>query len=191
MHTWTAVAVLTMVVLPACSDNNIGAPMCRRSQEDLPARVLVAQSVPSATLIPCIEVFPAGWGFGGMTVADRETVFTLDNDRGGSDAVRVTMAPSCDVGDARPQQVQGDEIGTSKFVRPTEVDGRVVPGSVYYRFPGACVTVDYALLSGAPSTLFAEAGTALSFIPRDEVATEVEERVDVPLCGAGAPPCPG
>ncbi|MEX0754227.1 MAG: hypothetical protein WD206_04340 [Actinomycetota bacterium] len=181
---------LAVTGLTACATNNVGAPMCR-TEADLPARVLVAQSIPEATLLPCIEVLPAGWGFGGMTVARGNTVFTLDNDRGGSDALRVSLTPACDVGDARPQRAQGDEIGTSKFVLPIEADDRILPGTTYYRYPGACVTVEFVLPPESPSTLFAEGSTALSFVPRDEVAAQVDEEVGVPLCGAGAPPCPG
>ena len=185
-----AVTALLGALLTGCAANNVGPPMCR-TEGDLPARILVAQSIPEASLLPCIEVFPAGWNFGGMTVARGETVFTLDNDRGGTDALRVTMTPDCEVGDARPQRPQGDEIGTTKYVRPVEIDGQVLPGTLYYRYPGACVIVEYRLLPGAPSSLFAEGGTALSFVPRPEVAAQVQDRVGVELCGAGVPPCPG
>jgi hypothetical protein len=183
-------AALLVPLLAGCAANNVGPPMCR-TEADLPARILVAQSVPEASLLPCIEVLPAGWNFGGMTVAHGRTVFTLDNDRGGPDSLEVTMTPSCEIGDARPLRAQGDVIGTTKFARPVEIDGRVVPGTLFYRFPGACVTVEYQLLPAAPSSLFAEGGTALSFAPRSEVATQIDARVGVELCGAGAPPCPG
>ncbi|MEX2275984.1 MAG: hypothetical protein WEA10_10535 [Actinomycetota bacterium] len=187
-----AVVALTVLVplLAGCAANNVAAPMCT-PESSLPERLLVAQSIPDASLVPCIEVFPAGWNFGGMTVAAGETVFTLDNDRGGFDAMKVTMTPVCAIGDARPQQVQGDEIGTTKYVRPIETGGRILPATAFYRYPGACVTVEYRLAADAPSSLFAEAGTALSFLPRSEIVAETSERIGEILCGAEAPPCPG
>ena len=177
-------------LLAGCAANNVAAPMCA-PESSLPERILVAQSIPEASLVPCIEVFPAGWNFGGMTVAAGETVFTLDNDRSGFDAMKVTMTPTCVIGDARPQQAQGDEIGTTKYVRPIETGGRILPGTVFYRYPGACVTVEYRLLPDAPSSLFAEGGSALSFLPRSAIVAQTDELVDQILCGAEAPPCPG
>ena len=172
-----------------CATNNVEPPMCH-TDTALAARILVSQSVPSAAIVPCIDVIPAGWSYGGMTVAGGSTVFTMDNDRGGIDALRTTFASSCDIGDARPQRPQGDEVGTQKFVRPVGAGGQVLPGTTHYRFEGGCITVEYALTPGAPSTLFAEGSALVSFLPRSEVVGEVDSLVGQTLCGAEAPPCP-
>lgn len=55
--------------------------------------VLMAQSVPSATLIPCIEALPVGWTYGGSDVRDGVARFWLDSDRGGFHAVEVHSRP--------------------------------------------------------------------------------------------------
>src|SRR4029453_4009352 len=45
--------------------------------------VLMAQSVPSATLIPCIEALPVGWTYGGSDVSNGVARFWLRSDRRG------------------------------------------------------------------------------------------------------------
>ena len=40
---------------------------------------LEAQSVPSASLVPCVRSLPAGWGFGGANVRNGWSKFTLND----------------------------------------------------------------------------------------------------------------
>ncbi len=79
--------------------------------------IMVAQSVPSATLLPCIATLPAGWDLGGVHVERDRSTFWLDSDLGGDRAVEATLTPAdeCDVSGATP--VPSDEVGTDRYER--------------------------------------------------------------------------
>src|SRR5215217_4686904 len=44
---------------------------------------LMAQSVPSASLVPCVQLLPVGWSVAEVAVNNGRSVITLDHDRGG------------------------------------------------------------------------------------------------------------
>jgi hypothetical protein len=48
---------------------------------------LMAQSVPSASLVPCVRSLPVGWSVAEVAVNDGRSVITLDHDRAGSQAL--------------------------------------------------------------------------------------------------------
>src|SRR4029453_12633016 len=91
------VAAIAIVVptLASCSARAGDATEANCPIEDGELFVLMAQSVPSATLIPCIEALPAGWMYGGSDVNDALARFWLDSDRGGLHAVEVSLTASC------------------------------------------------------------------------------------------------
>jgi hypothetical protein len=47
----------------------------------------MAQSVPSASLVPCVRSSLAGWRVASVTVNRGRSVITLDNDRAGRGAM--------------------------------------------------------------------------------------------------------
>ena len=55
---------------------------------DLEPLWLQAQSVPSATLVPCVRSLPAGWTVANVAVNDGRSVITLNHDRAGTGAGR-------------------------------------------------------------------------------------------------------
>ena len=60
-------AAAAILLLPACSASSYPQMLC---DDDSRQNILhlVAQAVPSATLIPCIETLHTGWGYGGYEV---------------------------------------------------------------------------------------------------------------------------
>src|SRR4029450_1815068 len=44
---------------------------------------LMARSVPTGSLVPCIEILPLGWTLGDVVVGDGSSRFTMTSDRGG------------------------------------------------------------------------------------------------------------
>ena len=71
-----------------------------RSEVDCPVEdsellLLAAQAVPSATLLPCVSSFPAGWSYGGSDVRSGNARFWLASDRAGFHAVEVSLTRSC------------------------------------------------------------------------------------------------
>jgi hypothetical protein len=179
-------AVVVLSLLPACSSSQpFREASCDFSDTGL---ILAAQSVPSATLLPCIKSLPIGWTFGGTDVRNGLDRFWLDSDRAGIHAVEVSLARSCNVGQAVEVSPAPDEAGTKRYEEPVSLPPhfRAVR---YYTFPGGCVSYRYSFQAGASSTLVFEADEALSFLPRAPFVKKVETDVGQPLCGAGAPPC--
>lgn len=160
------------------------APTCRNGD----VLILYAQSVPTATLVPCIREFPAGWTFGGEHVDAGKARFWLDSDRAGIQAVTVSLSRSCDTGGAIRVPVDPDEAGTERFEAP-EVLRPGYAGLRFYTFPGGCVTYRFSFRPGASFTQALEATEALTFFSR-AVGVRVLQRQGVTLCGAGVR-CPG
>jgi hypothetical protein len=122
---------------------------------------LMAQAVPSAARVPCVDELPAVWGVSGAETVSGTARFSLGAADGGSELVFVTFTPTCPPPAADTQLI--------------EVDG----GCVAYRTS----LKDPSVPSFGP-------GGGLVFVDRSNLVAGVEQRYDEVLCGAGAPPCP-
>lgn len=182
-------AVLGVVLAcTGCSTAPWRTPFCTKIDDGF--FVLLAQSVPSATELPCVAEFPAGWTFGGSDVSRGFGRFWLDSDRGGLHAVEVSLRASCDTAGAVEEEPAPDEAGTRVFARPDSLKPSFT-GARFLLFEGGCIGYTFHFGSGAPSTLAIEAIDALSLLPRATVVAEVRKDPGLILCGAGAPPCDG
>ncbi len=180
-------ALVVVLALGACQSGSDMVPTCGRGNEA--ALVLVAQSVPSATLLPCVAILPAGWRTAGSSIVDGRTQFWLESDLAGFRSVAVELAAECDTSRAIEVLPSPDEAGARVFQEPTNLDP--FRGKRYLRFEGGCATYTYSFQPGAPVQLSLEAEEALSFAPRDQAISYAREELDQTLCGAGAPPCDG
>lgn len=137
---------------------------------------LEAQSVPTAPILPCLDSLPLGWSAQAAKIDSDGTTITLDSDRGGEAAVVVRFAASCDVGDAIA--VPTDEIGARRFEYVEQVV-RGFSGRRHYLLAGeACVTYEFDFAAEASAALVTEASAALTFVSRQEVASELEASTD-------------
>jgi tRNA A-37 threonylcarbamoyl transferase component Bud32 len=177
-------AILSMF-RPAHDIGVTGTPECGTGA--IP--ILMAQSVPSATSVPCVASVPSGWHLGDVHVRDDESSFWLDADEAGGRAVEVTLRPpgGCDVTDATA--VASDEVGMRRFEQVEDLPPDL-RSSRTYEFEGGCVTYDFDFDTGASSAELFAADGALAFQPRDELVARVRERTGLRLCGAGVA-CPG
>lgn len=176
--------VLALSALGGCTLEDEGFPTCT----NLDVMILVAQSVPSATILPCVERFPAGWSLGGLNIKTDLTQFWLNSDRGGYQAVTVMLTPTCDTSGAVEVQAAPDELGTRRFEAPEVLPPRFI-GNRYYLFPGGCVTYRFTLAPGSSYAQIVEGTEAVGFQARTELA-EAVGREGLRLCGAGVD-CPG
>jgi tRNA A-37 threonylcarbamoyl transferase component Bud32 len=174
----------TVFLLTPRQDSEIPvSPTCEAQS----VTVLMAQSVPTATAVPCIAALPAGWSFDRAAARNGQARFWLNSDRAGDEAVLVTLTRSCDISSA--QRVSTDEPGAERF------DGDAAAGGGsgsdrFYRLPGACVTYDYSVPASTDPEHIASVESALGFLARADLAAYVQEEDALPLCGAGAT-CPG
>ena len=185
------VAALALVVaaLASCSARAGDATEANCPIEDGELFVLMAQSVPSATLIPCIEALPAGWTYGGSDVSNAVARFWLDSDRGGYHAVEVSLEASCRITGAVDVTNSTSEGGVRVYL--DEFDLHPFTANKYFVFPGGCVTYRYRFGADAEATLALEADEAVTFNLRTVLVAKVQEELGLTLCGAGAPPCLG
>jgi hypothetical protein len=181
---------VAVLALSACSTHLDRAyiPFCPEVSEGGSALILMAQSVPTATFIPCIAAFPAGWSFGGEDIRSGRSEFWLDSDRAGSQAVTVSLTMTCDVAGAVPVPAAPSEVGLRRYERPTSLPPQYA-GSRYYLFPGGCVTYRFAFAAGSSFGPALEVTDALRFIARSE-GVRALAAVGIRLCGAGVS-CPG
>lgn len=184
---WCIAIAVAGALLPGCAARQFQQITC---EEDDASLLLAAQAVPTATLLPCIEVFPVGWIFGGSEIRSGLVRFWLDSDRAGFQAVAVTLTRECDVSEAVEVTPGQDEVGTRRFEEPISLQPRFV-GNRYYVFPGGCVTYRFAFNPNASPALAFEIDEALGFRPRAPLVESMREDVGLELCGAGASPCPG
>ncbi|HEX3212887.1 MAG TPA: hypothetical protein VH016_09990, partial [Actinomycetota bacterium] len=127
--------------------------------------VLMAQSVPSASLVPCVEILPAGWAIDEVVVGNGRSRFTLTSDRGGVLVAQLTAA--CDVGGAVELTSPGPGMRRYLRVEPNPAGDAMTR---IYTFPGGCVTQRLVAPEASRQQLASEASFALGFTSRDALA---------------------
>lgn len=169
-----ALALAGFVALPGCEDMRENLhPVC----EVRPPTILMAESVRSATKIPCVKSLPVGWSWGGFRAEDGETTFELSATAGGDAAVTVRFVARC------PVEQTGVDIADD-----IELDEVVASEDPYeaqrtYRFDGGCATVRIAFVSGAPvDRLLRDVDRSIGFLDRavidDELRSQGDRRLD-------------
>jgi tRNA A-37 threonylcarbamoyl transferase component Bud32 len=161
MGLWAA--ILALVVLAALypmyflsNKDNVETPLMVKDVgcDQLQPLWLMAQSVPSASLVPCLQVLPVGWSVAEVAVNNGRSLITLNHDRAGKAAMVVELTASCD---------------------------RTAPGSSATRahvFPGGCVTVRISAPAASGQQLTSETSSAIGFVPRDALREALDERSD-------------
>jgi len=135
---------------------------------DLEPLWLMAQSVPSASLIPCLQLVPVDWTVAEVAVNNGRSVIILDHDRGGKAAMVVTLtAAACDLAGAA--EVTSEQRGATRWYRARD-------NTRAYKFPGGCVTQRFS--AAAPSALRMRdtAATELGFVTREQLGQALSRR---------------
>ena len=90
----SAICVIAAVVATGCSvEDNLVAPTCAGDR----AVLIAAQSVPTASQVPCFDTLPAGWEFENVSITQDGTHIVLDSDRAGPGAARLHYVADCDL----------------------------------------------------------------------------------------------
>ena len=190
------VAAVACLALAGCAQPVSGGflnprqPVCRyQGRQATTLVVLMAQAVPTASQLPCIELLPAGWSVSDIFVRNGRARFSLDSDRVGAHAVQVVLERFCTLGNVT--RVPSDHPGTRRYQEVISIEpGRRYRGAVYYVFPGGCVTYRLDFRSDEQARPLTEVSLALGFITRDEVRQTVSDythgrlRLDPPSAGA-------
>lgn len=164
------VVLALVVVLSACGIGPPSAttPWC--DNEDV--LMLEAQSVPTAQFVPCILVLPLSWEASGSDIGDGHSIFALDSDIGGNDAVLVELRERCAVEDY--VRVPTDQPGTQRYERVERLlEG--FRGERLYVFDGGCVRIDIALEAGSTAALVNEASLAIGLVSRSALQEGIRQ----------------
>jgi hypothetical protein len=177
--------VAAWVLLAGCAGIRSGSsftearePSCRyQGREGTALMVLIAQAVPTASQLPCLELKPAGWSVRDVFVRNGRVRFTLDSDRVGQGAVQVVLQQFCSLGHVT--RVPSDHSGTRRYQEVISIEpGKRYRGAVYYLFPGGCVTYRLDFRSDEQARPLGEVTLALGFVARDTLRESISRITD-------------
>jgi tRNA A-37 threonylcarbamoyl transferase component Bud32/membrane-associated phospholipid phosphatase len=174
--------ILALVVLAALNSRNIfstevavATPLGVKDVGcgDLEPLWLMAQSVPSASLIPCLQLVPADWTVAEVAVNNGRSVITLDHNRAGGAAMVVRLTASCDLAGAT--EVTSEQSGARRYLR---VDRTRTEFSAIraYTFPGGCVTQRFRGAGPSAFRLSDTASIEFGFITREQLRQALSQR---------------
>jgi membrane-associated phospholipid phosphatase/tRNA A-37 threonylcarbamoyl transferase component Bud32 len=140
---------------------------------DLEPLWLMAQSVPSASLIPCLQLVPVDWKVTEVAVNNGRSVITLDHDRGGKAAMVVRLSAACDLAGAT--EVTSEQPGARRYLR-VDRNSTEFSATRAYTFPGGCVTQRFRAAGPSASRMSDTASTEFGFITRQELRQALSQR---------------
>jgi hypothetical protein len=170
-----AVALLALLatVLGSCAEAGTAMPRCRAGQR----LGIVAQSVPTASYLPCIEVLPAGWRTDAFDVDEDGTRFELRSDRADR-AVIVQLSSTCRRGGSTPIAPRAE--GVRSYVRVDSISPRYT-GRFFDVFAGGCVTADFSLGRGPHIALVDELRRIVGLYSRRQLSLELNDTLGITL----------
>jgi len=171
------------MALSGCSSDTTATmeqPTCAAGEngEASNAVMLMAQSVPTATWVPCLRsALPLGWSFHHLDARDTVSVFSLDSDRDGQQAITVRFQESCNTSGST--EIASDREGMDRYERVT----RTTPtfeGKRYYVFEGGCITYVFTLTGDSDNRgeALALATQAVGAVTRDDLNDQVRYKSD-------------
>ena len=153
-----------------------GMLQCEQSAESLSGSlILMAQSVRTASRLPCIEQSPGGWAlveFDARSGRTRMKFAYLGRD---DNTLTVEMTKGCD----RRGSIEtiSDERGVGRYDRLDRA-GSDVRDRRYYTYDGACTVYRFDLHGDGSAARADEITHALGFVSRDRIRTLVREQTD-------------
>jgi len=164
-----AAVLLSLALVASCAAacgpaeaTHLRMPECN---SDNATMVLMAQAVPTASLLPCIRSLPTGWSFSSFDVHNGLASFWLDNDRAGPRALGVSLQAGCAL---RGTPTPSDKPGSQLYVKIDSLSPRFT-GTRYYRFPRECVTYDFSFPTEDRAFFVTDVTDAIGFMTRAQV----------------------
>jgi tRNA A-37 threonylcarbamoyl transferase component Bud32/membrane-associated phospholipid phosphatase len=177
---WAAIALLVLVPVrfpTAFFDNDVAVAtpleIDNLACTHLEPQWLMAQSVPSASLVPCVRAVPPGWTIADVTANDGRSTITFNHDRAGDDSLKVRLAATCDSAGAneRPSRTPG--------VRRSERSDAATDAfsaTWYDQFAGGCVTYRLRSTKDLGGAFAGDVDEMLTFTSRDTLSQALQER---------------
>jgi hypothetical protein len=156
---------------PAQTPTRVGNLACT----ELEPQWLLAQSVPSASLVPCLRPLPAGWMVGNVTVNNGRSVIPLNHDRAGTGVLVIRLAAHCDPQGAT--QITSNQPQVQRYQRIN----RLTPSfeaTHFDLFPGGCVTAQAAVPAANRAEITSQLPTILDYTTRQALQQALDQRSD-------------
>jgi tRNA A-37 threonylcarbamoyl transferase component Bud32/membrane-associated phospholipid phosphatase len=142
---------------------------------DLEPQWLMAQSVPSASLVPCLRSLPAGWSVAQVTVNDGRSVIPLNHDRAGTNVLVVRLTAACDTRGATSEP--SDQPQVRRYQRIDRLAPRF-EATRFDLFPGGCVTARAAVPAANRAEITSDLSTLLGYTTRQTLQQALDQRSD-------------
>jgi tRNA A-37 threonylcarbamoyl transferase component Bud32 len=136
---------------------------------------LMAQSVPSASLVPCLRSLPPGWAVGLVTVNDGRSVLALNHDRAGAGVLTIRLTAACDTQGAT--EVTADQPQIRRYQRIDRLAPRF-EATRFDLFPGGCVTARAAVPAANRAEVTGELSAILGYTSRQTLQQALDQRSD-------------
>jgi membrane-associated phospholipid phosphatase/tRNA A-37 threonylcarbamoyl transferase component Bud32 len=140
---------------------------------DQEALWLMAQAVPTAAAVPCVQLDPAGWSLNDVKAGSGFASIVFDIVQPLQEAaISVDLAASCDLAGA--VEVSSEQPGARRYIR---IDRSATPTRVtrIYVFQGGCITERF-VSDIAPERLASEASSTFGFVTRSQLASDLSRR---------------
>jgi hypothetical protein len=170
------VAAIAGTLLTACSNPTGSLPECEAG----PRLATIAQSVPSASYVPCIEQLAEGWTAGQLDAGRGSTRFALLPHRAGARTVDVAFEETCDSRGATPAPPRAEGVRTS--VKLASVSPRYA-GTIFDVFPGGCVSYRFDFARGPHIGLMEDLGDTVGLFSRRQLRVDLHDQLGVELDG--------
>lgn len=165
-----AVVAAVALVATACSvERSINAPYCEGERSSL---LIVAQSVSTASQVPCLTTLPTGWSVTTVRVNEHHTVITFDSDRAGEGAAVLSFEESCDVTESVSAVSDLPAADRYDFVESVSPSYEAVRS---YVFPGGCVLWNFDFDDGTSATESVAIGNTLLLLSRRDLNDNIRD----------------
>jgi hypothetical protein len=153
-------------------------PVCEfQGNVRVPLLLLMAQAVPTASQLPCVDMdnLTSEWMVTDVFVRNGRARFALDSiHQLDHHAVEVVLERTCRFG--KVTRVPSDHPGLQRYQEVNEIrSGQEFRGAIYYLFRGGCVTYRLDFRGGEQARPLGDVVLALGFVPRDAVAAALRK----------------
>ncbi|HKA67744.1 MAG TPA: hypothetical protein VKG85_01365, partial [Actinomycetes bacterium] len=167
---WSALLVIGLAGCTVPTDP-AGMPGCEQPASGLNSTlVLIAQSVPTASQLPCVRSVPVGWEYDNFQARNGGARFQLIASREESHELVVELHDRCDVSGA--EQLPSQEPGIRRLERITE-SGSGYVGVRYHVYEGGCTTYRFDLPGSAGRQTLDTVAGSLGFVSRQTLSRQV------------------
>jgi hypothetical protein len=139
---------------------------------------IIAQSVPSASYVPCINGLAPGWDTSGFDPSQDGTSFLLNSDRSPGRPVTVRLTAACHTGGTSPSRPRAPGVLT--YTRLDSISPRLA-GTLYDVFPGGCVSYRFDFARGSQIALMEQFEQAIDLYPRQQLRLVLKRELGVEL----------